>query len=518
MVTFTTDYWAPALDSKARRRTESEERAARVTRERSLSSKRNKELSIVDITNPSKSPFNNDLNKSKTIDDSKLALSNLKIPSAPTSNDSIIVNPSISSNDNLSIDSIKSNTTSISLNQSKSSINNDLHKKKSLVQKLFHHDSKGENKPIVSSPTEEKGEFTFGSTASDKLSLLKEILNPTLDLDNDNQTQKSDSGSESGINKYGVCEKGCIGKGATAVVRLSHKFDNSDCERTYAVKEFRKRRKNETEKDYVKKLTSEFCISSTLQHVNVVRTVDLVQDENQNWCEVMEYCAGGDLYTAIKSNFMSPIEINCCFKQLIMGIDYLHSNGVAHRDIKPENLLLDKNGHLKITDFGVSDVFKTCWEEGAHLSRGICGSEPYIAPEQFESKEYDARKVDIWACGIVYYTLVYQGIPFRMAVPNDPNYASYLEKRNNRDYLPFEKLPQGCRELMYNILEPNSRKRITIEGIKQDPWFKSIESCSDTPLKQLKQTHQHICPEILKEIQNVTTTEEVNNRGIDSKK
>lgn len=105
-----------------------------------------------------------------------------------------------------------------------------------------------------------------------------------------------------------------------------------------------------------------------------------------------------------------------------------------------------------------------------------------------------------------------------MAVLNDPNYASYLEKRNNRDYLPFEKLPQGCRELMYNILEPNPRKRITIEGIKQDPWFKSIESCSDTPPKQLKQIHKHICPEILKEIQNVTTTEEVNNRGNDSKK
>jgi serine/threonine protein kinase len=102
-----------------------------------------------------------------------------------------------------------------------------------------------------------------------------------------------------------------------------------------------------------------------------------------------------------------------------------------------------------------------------------------------------------------------------MAVPNDPNYANYLEKRSNRDYLPFEKLPQGCRDLMYKILEPNPRKRITIDGIKQDPWFKSTESCSDTPPKQLKQIHQHICPEILKEIQNV---EEVNNRGNDSKK
>ena len=62
--------------------------------------------------------------------------------------------------------------------------------------------------------------------------------------------------------------------------------------------EFRKRRKNETEKEYVKKLTAEFCISSTLHHVNIVETVDLVQDENQHWCEVMEFCPGGDLYAA----------------------------------------------------------------------------------------------------------------------------------------------------------------------------------------------------------------------------
>ncbi|CAJ0904536.1 12600_t:CDS:2, partial [Entrophospora sp. SA101] len=74
---------------------------------------------------------------------------------------------------------------------------------------------------------------------------------------------------------------------ATAVVRLAHKFDNSTCERIYAVK----KRKNQTEKDYVKKVANEFCISSTLDHVNIVRTIDLLQNEHHNWCEVMEYCA-----------------------------------------------------------------------------------------------------------------------------------------------------------------------------------------------------------------------------------
>lgn len=112
--------------------------------------------------------------------------------------------------------------------------------------------------------------------------------------------------------------------------------------------EFRKRRKNESEKEYVKKLTAEFCISSTLHHINIVETVDLVQDENQHWCEVMEFCPGGDLYAAIKKGAMSPSEVECCFKQILTGVAYLHSQGVAHRDLKPENLFFDTKGHLKV--------------------------------------------------------------------------------------------------------------------------------------------------------------------------
>lgn len=174
-----------------------------------------------------------------------------------------------------------------------------------------------------------------------------------------------ESSTASLLKKYGVCEKVAIGKGATSVVRLAHKWDRSE-EKLYAVKvrlslrsppndlltnfatqEFRKRRKNETEKEYVKKLTAEFCISSTLHHINIVETVDLVQDENNHWCEVMEFCPGGDLYAAIKRGGMSPAEVECCFKQILTGVHYLHSQGVAHRDIKPENLFFDTRGHLK---------------------------------------------------------------------------------------------------------------------------------------------------------------------------
>ncbi|GAA6000143.1 hypothetical protein JCM5350_000689, partial [Sporobolomyces pararoseus] len=277
--------------------------------------------------------------------------------------------------------------------------------------------------------------------------------------------------------KYGVCDKVIVGKGATAVVRLAHKWDRST-ERLYAVKEFRKRRKNETEKEYVKKLTSEFCISSTLHHHNVVETVDLVQDEQQHWCEVMEYCPGGDLYAAIKKGDLEPAEINSYFKQIIAGISYLHSMGVAHRDIKPENLLIDAKGHVKITDFGVSDVFRMCWEKKTHLSKGLCGSEPYIAPEQFEHKEYDARLVDVWAAAVVFYCMHFQELPWRVAKPSDPSFGPYLQMYSTSSSTPpplSNLVPRECRSIIRRMLDPDPKTRATTEVILNDPWFTKIE-------------------------------------------
>src|SRR5687768_9811430 len=176
MVTFTTDYWAPALDSRSRRRTtELEEKAARTTRERIpfKNASKNKEIPVVDITDPTKSPFNNDLNKSKSIDnnnngdDSKFA--SLKVETsiaAPTTSSVSSYNATSSIDRNSSIDS--TSITSTLINSSKS--NNDPHKRKSLVQsvqKLFHHESKEQlqqNKQVAlsASPVEEKSEFTFG--------------------------------------------------------------------------------------------------------------------------------------------------------------------------------------------------------------------------------------------------------------------------------------------------------------------------------------------------------------------
>ncbi|KAK0446519.1 Pkinase-domain-containing protein [Desarmillaria tabescens] len=291
--------------------------------------------------------------------------------------------------------------------------------------------------------------------------------------------------------KYGVCQKIAIGKGATSVVRLAHKWDRSE-EKLYAVKEFRKRRKNETEKEYIKKLTAEFCISSTLHHVNIVETVDLVQDESQHWCEVMEFCPGGDLYAAIKKGGMSPSEVECCFKQILSGVSYLHSQGVAHRDLKPENLFFDTKGHLKIGDYGASTVYRLPWEATIHMSTGLCGSEPYIAPEQFLGKPYDARLVDIWACGVVYYCLHFQELPWRAAQQSDAMYSAYASACTAPTVFPStinNLSPRACRSVIRMMLEPNPKLRAPIEEIMKQTWVREIEVCHT--VEKPKHVHVH---------------------------
>lgn len=324
-------------------------------------------------------------------------------------------------------------------------------------------------------------------------------LNSTSTTTNSNQTQEqtlhsfSDStkhsvsvskqkDSLSFVEKYGHCQE-VLGKGAFGVVRICHKksANKKDLESLYAVKEFKKRN-NESSEKYSKRLTAEFCISSSLHHPNIVATLDLFQDAKGDYCEVMEYCAGGDLFTLIiASGKLEYMEADCFFKQLIKGVVYMHDVGVCHRDLKPENLLLTSNGILKITDFGNSECFKMAWEKDIYLSGGICGSTPYIAPEEYTQEEFDPRPVDIWACGVIYMAMRTGRQLWNTAKKDDKFYLKYLKARKEKDgYEPIENLKRArCRNVIYSMLDPVPHRRITGKQILNSEWGREIKCCSD---------------------------------------
>jgi len=245
------------------------------------------------------------------------------------------------------------------------------------------------------------------------------------------------------VQKYGKCQE-IVGHGAFGIVRVAHKPDAKDPrrEQLYAVKEFRQR-PGESAKKYQKRLTSEFCLSSSMQHPNVINTLDLLQDAKGDYCEVMEYCAGGDLYTLIlAAGKLEVYEADCYFKQLMRGVDYMHEMGVAHRDLKPENLLLTQHGALKITDFGNGECFRMAWEKEAHMTAGLCGSAPYIAPEEYTDQEFDPRAVDVWACGIIYMAMRTGRHLWKVAQKGEDEFFDrYLEDRKEESgFRPIEVL------------------------------------------------------------------------------
>ncbi|KAL1957728.1 hypothetical protein VTO42DRAFT_5571 [Malbranchea cinnamomea] len=299
-----------------------------------------------------------------------------------------------------------------------------------------------------------------------------------------------------------------IGRGATATVKIMYRKGGSKDVR-YAVKEFRKMSQKENADEYEKKVKSEFSIANSLHHPNIVKTVRLCT-HNGRWNHVMEYCSYGELFTLLQKGYLQPKDKMCFFKQIVRGVAYLHENGIAHRDIKLENLLLSDEGYVKITDFGVSEVFSgihpglrssggKCGQEMKEVrlsSPGICGSLPYIAPEVLAKKgSYDPRPLDVWSCAIVYLTLHFGGNLWPAADLKYDNYAAFsrgwdrfLEK-NPEGVISDDSYPScgpafraltnvSMKRLVLRMLHPDPSRRITIHDVLNDRHYKSIECCA----------------------------------------
>ncbi|KAJ9053137.1 hypothetical protein DSO57_1027314 [Entomophthora muscae] len=282
--------------------------------------------------------------------------------------------------------------------------------------------------------------------------------------------------------KYDIVKRR-IGSGTTSQIQLVRKIGD-ESKRVLAVKLFYKKWRDSG--DLEARVGEEFCLASGLNHKNVIKVHELIQDDLGHWCQVMDYCPGGDLRCVIQDGFLNRPEIDCCFRQLIDGVAYMHSMGIAHRDIKPDNILIDDDCVLKLTDFGCSEAFYDSAHISCNKTRGILGSEPYMAPEILEGQQqtttvstYDPRLADIWACGIVYLVMSFGSMPFKIANESrDKAYVQYLSTRLAKEgYPPFKTLSKGCRELLLKILDPNVDTRATMSEIVNNPWFSSTEVC-----------------------------------------
>ncbi|KAI0673102.1 hypothetical protein C8Q78DRAFT_969798 [Trametes maxima] len=222
--------------------------------------------------------------------------------------------------------------------------------------------------------------------------------------------------------KYGKWGR-VLGSGAGGTVRLI-KASTKNGGTTFAVKEFRPKRQGESEREYQKKVTAEFCVGSTLKHPNIIETVDIVTDHG-HFYEVMEY-APYDLFSVVMSGNMTRPEIYCVFRQICDGVEYLHSLGLAHRDLKLDNCVMTKDNVVKLIDFGTATVFHYPGKKTTPAT-GIVGSDPYLAPEVLSQDSYDPRKTDVWSVAIIFMCMVLRRFPWKIPDPkSDPSFRAFV--------------------------------------------------------------------------------------------
>jgi len=250
-----------------------------------------------------------------------------------------------------------------------------------------------------------------------------------------------------------------LGEGTFSIVRLGI---NKQTNEKVAIKELLKNQI--IENNDKNRLEREIKILKNIRHPNIINLYNIIQTEKKYYL-ITEYIEGKELFDyIIKKRKLDEFESCKFFQQLINGIEYLHKLKIVHRDLKPENILIDeKNGILKIADFGLSNIFS---QKNNFMLSSPCGSPCYAAPEMLSGNKYQAPQIDIWSCGITLYAMLCGFLPF----DDDNNDILYNKICEGKFIIPNDISFEAC-DLIKRILNVDPLKRINIRQIKNHPWF-----------------------------------------------
>ncbi|KAK1321278.1 CBL-interacting protein kinase 2 [Acorus calamus] len=214
----------------------------------------------------------------------------------------------------------------------------------------------------------------------------------------------------------------------------------------------------------IDQIKREISVMRLVRHPNIVQLYEVMATKTKIYF-VMEYVKGGELFNKVAKGKLKEDVARKYFQQLISAVDFCHSRGVYHRDLKPENLLLDENGNLKVSDFGLSALAESKRQDG--LLHTTCGTPAYVAPEVINRKGYDGAKADIWSCGVILFVLMAGYLPF-----HDSNLMEMYRKIGKGEFKCPSWFPSEVRRFLLKILDPNPNTRISIAKIMENPWFK----------------------------------------------
>nr|XP_048315875.1 serine/threonine-protein kinase STK11 isoform X3 [Myodes glareolus]XP_048315880.1 serine/threonine-protein kinase STK11 isoform X3 [Myodes glareolus] len=206
-----------------------------------------------------------------------------------------------------------------------------------------------------------------------------------------------------------------------------------------------------------------------LRHRNVIQLVDvLYNEEKQKMYMVMEYCVCGmqEMLDSVPEKRFPVCQAHGYFRQLIDGLEYLHSQGIVHKDIKPGNLLLTTNGTLKISDLGVAEALHPfAVDDTCRTSQGSPAFQPPEIANGLDT--FSGFKVDIWSAGVTLYNITTGLYPFE-----GDNIYKLFENIGRGDFT----IPCDCgpplSDLLRGMLEYEPAKRFSIRQIRQHSWFR----------------------------------------------
>lgn len=261
----------------------------------------------------------------------------------------------------------------------------------------------------------------------------------------------------------------CLGKGTFGTVHLVKQKATG---KLFAQKMFRKASLT-VQKTLIEQTKTERAILESInRHPFVVKLFYAFQDQEKLYL-ILEYAQGGELFTHLATERMFPEDTAAFYMaEMVLALEHLHHTvGVVYRDLKPENCLLDAEGHLLLTDFGLSKVAV----EGADRCKSFLGTIEYMAPEIILGQMYD-KAVDWWSFGAMGFDLLTGAPPFQAN-----NHAKIQQKIvKNKLAIPYFIGPDA-KDFLTRLLRKEPRKRLggsmpkDMQTIKQHRFFRKID-------------------------------------------